>query len=170
MLTAPHPMTVGYEGCGGKFLPVFAEDRQKSPSSLTKILIDTSVDYAKRAAEKASPSSFCEKKARALCYKKLKRAAVYPTEAEVELLSAFSFSDDVTEHRKTPLADRKMIDRLHSYRFIPRVFGRLFGKRNRERPDIPWVYGVIALCKKSLRPWYRLNVKLWEAMKLLFKK
>ena len=169
MLSAPHPMTTGYRNVDGIVKPVFAEGHSPKLIPLIEQQIETSLEYADEYAASIN-CEFSLKKAIRKSYKILKRAMVYPTTREVELLSNFQFCDDVTEGYRKSLADSKMKEKLVSYAFFPRLFRKLRGKKNYGTNEIFWVYGVIAYLPKILRPWYRVNVMLWETLKTLLRK
>lgn len=169
MLSAPHPMTTGYRNVDGIVKPVFAEGHSPTLLPLIEQQIETSLDYAEQYAASIN-CEFSLKKAIRKSYKILKRAMVYPTTREVELLSNFQFCDDVTEGYRKSLADSKMKEKLASYAFFPRLFRKLRGKKNYGTNEIFWVYGVIAYLPKILRPWYRVNVMLWEIARIILKK
>ena len=169
MLSATHPMTVGYEAEDGRLRPVFAKGHGEELLPIIEAQIAGALAYTDRALEEGL-APFNVKRARKLCYKILKRAMVYPTRDEVELLSSFMFCDDVTEGYRNSLADATMREKLANYSFFKRLWRKLTGRKNSGGNEIFWVYGVIALCPPLTRPWKRLNVRLWEIARIILKK
>ena len=168
MLSATDPMTVGYERRNGMVFPVFAKGHSEELIPLIEKQIEGALEFAEKQLPAAKELN--KKQAQKKCYKILKRAMVYPTTDEVELLSSFMFCDDVTEGYRNPIADKTMKNKLAGYSFFPRLWRKLRGKKNNGGSEIFWVYGVIAFCPRITRPWHRLNVMLWEIAKKLLRR
>lgn len=169
MLSAPHPMTIGYMERNGNIAPVYTKGHADSLLPLIETQIEAALDYAEKYFTETCTGSSAQQ-ALKNCYKILKRAMVYPTKEEVELLSNFMFCDDVTEGYRKSIADRAMLDKLSSYSFFPRLWRKLTGKKNSGANEIFWVYGVIAYCPRLSRSWHRLNVMMWDIVKATVKK
>ncbi len=167
MLSAPHPMTLRYRTCEGACEPVFAENHDPSLLPLINAQVDGALKYTDDALAEAKLQSGAEhEKSLLRCYKILRRAMVYPTRAEALMYSKFSFCDDITEGYKLPLASLRLRRALSGYMLVPRIFRKLTGRKRHAEAELLWVWGVIALMPPLLRPWYRINVKLWEWLKL----
>lgn len=168
MLSATDPMTVGFESRNDTIYPIFTNGHSDELIPLIEKQIEGALEYT----DKHLPVSMelSKKQACRRCYKILKRAMVYPTTKEVELLSNFMFCDDVTEGYRNSIADKSMKEKLTGYSFFPRLWRKLTGRKNNGGAEIFWVYGVIAFCPAITRPWHRLNVMLWEIVKKLLKR
>lgn len=168
MLSAPHPMTIGYETLNGESFPLYTKNHSDVMLNLIEKQIEGALeqvdDILKK--EKKLPDKNCAVRH---CYRLLKKSMVYPSTSDVELLSSFMFCDDVTEGYRNSIADKEMRQKLSSYAFFPRIWRKLTGKKNGGN-ELFWVYGVIAYCPKISRPWYRFNVILWEIAKIILKR
>ena len=170
MLSAPHGMTVGYEKKEDAAAPVLSAPHSKKQNALIEKQIEGALEYAEKRLSESPRNQKKKRNPLRECYKILKRAMVYPTVSEAELFSHLAFCDDVTEKYKRPLADKSMLKELNNYLIPKRLLRRLAGKKEYERAGIFWIYGVIAYSKKILRPFYRLNIMLWDAIKIILKK
>lgn len=169
MLSALHPMTEGYTVENEKARPVFALDAySEKQRELIKDQLSGALTYARDAINGAS-CDFNYKRSLKRCYKLLKKAMIYPTKKEADMYSTFVFCDDVTEAYHMSLSEENARKLLSSYMILPRIFGKIF-KRMNKKPELFWPEGVIASCPKLLRPWYRINVGLWNWLKAILKK
>lgn len=168
MLSAPHPMTLSYEyNEDGVAVPKFAKNHDNSLLPLIEAQIEGALEYtSERLASDTLDYNY--KKSIKLCYKLLRRAMVYPTRAEAEMLSCFTFCDDITENYRLSLANAEMRKSLKKYMIISRVLRKLLGKKQSD--DLFWPYGVVAFCPKITRPWYRFNILFWDFLKIKLKK
>lgn len=170
MLSAPHPMTIGYGyDEGGKVRPLFAENHSKKMLELIEAQIDGALEYINSVPDTPF-TDYSYKKSLKRVYKILKRSMVKPTRDEVVALSNFTFCDDVTEKYHLSLASDEMKKSLKNYMIIGRVLRKLLGKKQSGEAQLFWPYGVVALCPKILRPWYRFNITLWDFLKIKLKK
>ena len=170
MLSAPHPMTLRYEYDSNNLsVPIFADEQNKKMLELIKTQINGALEYTKQEL-------FCDtldynyKKAIRRCYKRLNRAMIRPTRQEAEMLSLFTFCDDITEKYSLSLANGQMRKSLKKYMILHRIFNKLFGKKQSGESELFWPYGVIAFCPKIIRPWYRFNILCWDFLKIKLKK
>lgn len=168
MLSADHPMTLGYEHSDSRITPVFAEEYSADMSRLVQEQIAGALRYVQD--NNVYSADYSEQDSRKKTYRLLKRFMVCPTTEEVALYSNFLFCDDVSETYRLSLADGSMQKYLGNYMFITRVFRKLFHTGNHSSQELYWVYGVISCCPKWKRPWYRLNVSLWDWLKIIIKK
>ena len=165
MLSADHPMTVGYEHSHGAVFPKFDKGMDESLKELACHQICGAMDFVN---EKLSEEySFKPKSEIKRCYKILKRAMVYPTRRFATVYGTFTFCDDVTEGYAFSLAKKDLRKQLSNYMLIPRIFRKLFKLKKPECAELLWPYGVIAFAPLLLRPWYRLNLIGWELLKAL---
>lgn len=171
MLSAPHPMTTGYQIRGCRVDPVFSECNDETMSELVKAQISGALKYTESVlSSEYSFGDFSLKHSLKTCYKILKRAMVYPSVKEAEMYSHFAFCDDVTEAYHNPLADPKQKELLKKYMLLPRIVSRLFRIKPKNTEQLFWTYGVISLCPAAIRPWYRFNIITWEWLKFILKK
>ena len=167
MLSANHGMTMGYKLQEDKMVPVLNDYENKEMLKFINIQIDNIKKYALENIDKLTISDFNLKKSIKFTYKKLKRIMIYPTKEEVKMLSNFTFCDDASEGYFMPLADKNQTKELKAQMLIPRLFKFVFGKKKKNNP-IFWPYGVIAFQPKVLRPWYRLNIMIWDFLRFTF--
>ena len=166
MLSANHPMTVGYESRDGKTVPVFTKSASEDMISLINAQISGALEFTDGKLKESFESFDYEKELRKV-YKILKRAMVYPSRDFATVYGSFAFCDDVTEGYHMTLADPKMRKALRSYMLIPRIYRKLFKQKKKNSEELFWPYGVIAFCPALLRFWYRANVKAWEILKAI---
>ena len=170
MLSAPHAMTLYYDyDKSGKAIPVLASDLSASMLELINAQLAGALDYTKQRLEQDT-ISYDYKKSIRLCFSLLKRAMVYPTRAEAELLSSFTFCDDITENYSLSIASEQMRGALKNYTIFRRIITKLRGKKQTGEGELFWPYGVVAFCPKIQRPLYRFNILLWDLLKLKLKK
>ncbi len=167
MLSAPHEMTEGYAIEDGIARPVFAKSAYSPElTELIKAQIYGALSYASEQRE----GEFDIKASLKKCYKILKKAMIYPTEYEAKMYSHFVFCDDVTEGYHMSLSEQNARRMLGSYMIFSRIIGKIFKRKNKKQPELFWPEGVIASCPAILRPWYRMNVGLWNWLKAILKK
>lgn len=169
MLSANHGMTMGYEKTSDGTKPML-KPFDSNLLDFVNLQIDTVVSFAKENKDVLSVENFNLKKSINIAYKHLKRVMIYPTKDEVEMLSNFIFCDDVTEGYHLSLADKNMSKSLKASMIFPRVFRKVFKKKNTEKTNLFWPYGVVVYQPKILRPWYRLNLKIWDTLRYIIKK
>ena len=170
MLSAPHPMTLGYEyDENGHVRPYFANNHSEKMLPLIEAQIEGALEYTEGYLEGVE-KEYNEKASLKRTYKILKRAMVYPTKEEADIFSSFTFCDDITEKYQISLADENMRKSLKEYLILNRVFKKLLGKKQSGKSQLFWPYGVIAHCPKIVRPWYRLNVLFGDYLKFMLKK
>ena len=105
MLSAPHPMTVGYtQSQEGNFYPVFAQDVSEAQKETVRAQIEGALEYTEERLLRMQP--FIYEKEIKKVYKLLKRYTVYPSKKFAEIYGSFAFCDDVTEGYYMPLADK----------------------------------------------------------------
>ncbi len=165
MLSAPHPMTVGYVIKDNRACPVFASEASKEMAELIDAQIDSVLDYVKSQLH-VPAVQFNKRRSVSICYRILKRAMTRPTVCEAEIYSHFMFCDDVTDAAEVALSAKEYESRLRHYLFIPRLIKRVF-KQDKREASLMWVHGVIAYLNKYKQIWYRLNVFLWNIIKFL---
>lgn len=163
MLSALHPMTVGYEEKGGVILPAFGSESNEDMKSLIRCQLDGIISYA----EMHKSDSFIYEKEIKTCYKLLKRGMASPTAEEAEMFGHFLFCDDTTDAYLMSLASPEMTEKLSEYFLPKRILSKLSGNKKKNSADLFWPYGVIPFCKSNLRWWYRLNVVLGEWLRYL---
>ncbi len=163
MLSAPHPMTVGYAVRNGIAVPVFADDHDAKMLGLITVQINTVLDYYRSKNSKTKRKTSAEKDFYRIS-RLIKRAMIYPSKAEVRLLSHFMFCDDFTEKYKEPLADEAMLHRLKNNLLLPRALRRIFHSGD-SGSELFWSYGTLAFLPWYKRPWYRFNLLLWDFLK-----
>lgn len=168
MLSAPHPMTLSFEyNEHGVAVPSLATNHSERLLTLIDAQINGALEYTEKRLL-SDTLDYNYKKSIKFCYKLLKRAMVYPTRSEAEMLSLFTFCDDITENYKLSLASAEMRKSLKKYMIVSRVARKLLGKKQSD--DLFWPYGVIAFCPKITRPWYRFNILFWDFLKIKLKK
>ena len=160
MLAAPHPMTCGYRLTTDGAEPEFAKDNNTGILPLIQCQSDGILRYAADALKSSDKSGVLSGES---VERLLRRAMVYPTRSEVLMYSHFGFCDDVTEDYSLPLASERLRQTLKRYMLFPRILDKLSGRRR--EGSLLWPYGVIALMPPLLRPWYRINVMLWDRLK-----
>ena len=168
MLSANHPMTVGYTDANGTMSPVFAKPSSDKQLALIEQQIQGALEYADKKLKDQSDYNYSD--AVRECYKTLKKCMVYPTKEIASVYGAFNFCDDVTEGYQMSLANPKNRAALGNYMLVIRVFRKLLKTKKGNAGELFWPYGVIAFCPAILRPWYRFNVKAWELLKAILKK
>ena len=168
MLSAPHPMTVGYKKCeDGAVKPLLAPEMSRNQTELIEAQIKGALEYTEEKLL-IMQSFLYEKEVKAV-YKLLKRYTVYPEREFAELYGSLLFCDDVTEGYHMSLAAPSQKRLLKKYMLIPRIIRKLFGIKTEESCELYWPYGVIAFSPAPLRPWYRFNIKAWEFLKARLK-
>ncbi len=165
MLSAPHAMTLEYERREGCATPVFAIDHDEK----MLCLISSQMSGALAFCDKINKEN--ERKCKAeinICKisRKLRRAMIYPSRADAELMSHFVFSDDFTEQYKLSLADGSMLNVLREYTVFRRIFRRIL-KRQKPAAELFWSYGVVAYLPMYKQPFYRMNLLIWDFFKAL---
>jgi len=172
MLSADHPMTLGYTCEKEKCKPIFAKENKSDMQSLIKAQLEGALLYTDEMLSKGAitPLNFNFKKARAKCYSILKRAMTKPTIKEAEMYGIFTFCDDVTEGYQIPLSQSGMKKALRDYIVVIRIARKLFGLKKANEKQLLWPHGTVAHLKPVLRPWYRLNIYIWEFLKATLKK
>ncbi len=166
MLSAPHPMTVGYVIKGNRACPKFANGTSEETKGLIDAQIDGVLDYAKSQLN-VPVRQFVKSHSVSICYRILKRAMTRPTVCEAEIYSQFKFCDDVTDNYGVALSAKEYEHRLRDYLFIPRLIKRIFKQDKATDAKLMWVHGVIAYLNKPKQIWYRLNVFLWNLIKFV---
>lgn len=167
MLSAPHPMTVGYtKNKGGTLKPIFAHSVSAKQTKIICSQIDGALEYVNENL--SYTPSFVYKKELVKIYKLLKRFMVYPRRSFAEVYGEFAFCDDVTEGYYMTLADKSRRKMLKKYMLFPRIFRKAFGLKTAEG-ELFWPYGTVAFCPAILRPWYRFNLKAWELFKAVLR-
>lgn len=170
MLSAPHPMTIGYEyDEGGNARPLFAENHSEKMLELINAQIDGALEFI-RSTPELPLENYSYKKSQKRAFKLLKRAMVYPTRSEAEMLSYFTFCDDFTEGYKLSLVAPEMQKALKEYNILRRAIKKALGKKQSGKGQLFWPYGVIAYSSKIARPFHRFNVLLWDYLKIKFNK
>lgn len=163
MLSAPHGMTVGYQQSQSGYEPVLLSSPSNLQMAMIKDQIQGILRYADLTLNKLSFSSFDAILAKARARRLLRRLMVRPTKDEVNLYGRFLFSDDITELFSKPLASREQLNALKGYSLIPRIYQKLLRKTDAVPvQELFWPYGTISLAPAVMRPWYRLNVYIWE--------
>jgi len=166
MLSAPHPMTVGYALTDGKYCPVTPGEINENMLSLINAQISGAIRYTEMTLEQESSLSI--EGDREECYRIFKRAMTRPTREEAQLYTVFRFSDDVTDEGGGSLVSENERALLKKYNFIPRIFKKVVLKKKATEKELFWVHGSIAVSSPALlRPWYRFNVWLWNLIKYL---
>lgn len=171
MLSANHPMTIGYTYTDSSASPIFAPETAPAMLSLIESQINGALRYVDCELEKQQTTLTNDYTQLVKeCYKILKRAMTRPTKDEADIYSAFTFCDDVTEGYQISLSGKELVSCLKSYVIITRFFKKIFKTKRADEAQLLWVYGVISHASKILQPWYRLNVCLWDFFKALLKK
>ena len=165
MLSADHPMTIGYTASLTGCFPRFAEEKSEREKALIREQLAGAMDFVNERLREGY--AFKLKAELKRCYKILKRAMAFPTRRFATVYGSFLFCDDVTEGYHLPLADEKSRKSLYDYMLIPRIVRKIFGLKKRKTRELLWPYGVVAFAPLLLRPWYRLNLIGWELLKAL---
>lgn len=168
MLSAPHAMTLCYRYGENGVVPVLADGMDEKMLSLVREQIKGALEYAESITVDTRKYSY--KRERRVCFKILKRIMTRPTREEAEMLSAFTFCDDVTEGYSLSLANGEMKKSLKKYMLIHRIIRKLRGRKQDGEAELFWPYGVVAFCRPILRPWYRLNISAWQWLKYMLGK
>ena len=165
MLSADHPMTLGYTLSLTGYAPIFANESKGREADLIKEQIGGAMDFVNERLSEGY--AFKLKAELKRCYKILRHAMAFPSRRFASVYGSFLFCDDVTEGYHLPLADEKSRKSLSDYMLMPRIFRKIFGLKKAKTRELLWPYGVIAFAPLLLRPWYRLNVIGWELLKAL---
>lgn len=169
MLSAPHPMTAGYEkSSDGRVTPIFTAELTKDQKEMTEAQIRGALEYVDDIKRRKT-SPFIYKKAIRRTRKLLRRYMIYPDRKFAEIYGSFAFCDDMTEGYHLHLADASQRRMLKKYMLFPRVIRKIFGLKAGDSGELLWPYGTIAFCPKIIRPWYRFNIRAWEFFKALLK-
>ena len=164
MLSANHPMTIGYKFENEKAIPVFAKEAKREMQELIFSQTDGALSYIK---EKITFDEELKDKGQSVrkCYKILKRAMTQPTKEEAEIYGYFNFCDDTTEGYSIPLSAKEATHNLSEYSLVKRAFMRIFNKDSKAR--LIWPYGTLAYTARCKQAWYRFNIFLWDVIKYL---
>lgn len=167
MLSAPHGMTIGYEQGEGNWKPVLMKPPVDTQLERVQLQISRIVHYAEKKLCKIAFLDFQNKRQRKETEQRLQRFMARPTKTEALVMGGFTFCDDITEGYGFPLVDSSQVPELKHYNVFLRVWRRLNRKRMQtKQTELYWPYGVIAL-SKSHKGWYRLNIYLWEWLRLV---
>ena len=172
MLSANHPMTIGYECNNDVCEPIFSSESSSAMLELIQCQLNGALSYTDKALsdEILTPLSFNYKKARSKCYFILKRAMIKPTKTEAEMYNLFTFCDDVTEGYQMPLSHPEKRKNLRDYIIITRLVKKLCGLKRADEKQLFWPQAAIAHLNPILRPWYRINIFIWDLLKAILKK
>ena len=163
MLSAPHPMTVGYRYNGGNVTALLCDGEEDIPRSLISAQISGALAYTNAKMRENRRNNRAERGYRDY-YRLIKRAMIYPTREEAQLYSHFGFCDDISEIYALPVADPSARLRLKPYLLLNRLRHRLRGDNSADS-QLLWVYGAIAFLPRVQRIWYRVNALLYDLIK-----
>lgn len=172
ILSAPHGMTVTYQGLEDNYEPVLNPAPKGKEIFLIDEQIESILSYIQDQVQKIQFVEFSEKALKRKTRKCIRRYMFLPKREEAEYYGQFLFCDDVTDDNRAALASNAQSALLKDYNIVRRVFRRL-----RRRPmmsqgqgELFWPYGTIAFTTVWRRVWYRVNIYLWEWMKYTIKR
>ncbi|MGN0597007.1 MAG: hypothetical protein ACI4J1_06745 [Ruminiclostridium sp.] len=158
--SAPHGMTVRYERINGEIAPVFDKKENLNGRNPFILAIQHGV-----TAYAENPMDFAESNKRE-DLDRMYKLMYKPPKAFAQLCGSLYFSDDISEERPFPMAERLDGKRLHSLILPVRMYRKLIHADSAARP-VFWPYGSVALSDKG--GFYRLNSLLWEILWLMKK-
>ncbi len=146
--SAPHGMTMGYQNCQGKMIPIFAE-RENQPELSEKIqhIIFQFMGFF-------HGNTAYQKHHKKIALHLLKKLMLSPTAQEAESLSRYSFCDDVGEqyHRSIVQSGKPKDFRREL------LFCKLFYRDSTD--GFYWYYGSVAVSRLSIKIFYRYGYLL----------
>ena len=165
ILSAPHGMTEAYEFKDDKYLPVLKENLNTG-KSYQNIELQTQ-GMLKYAKEEARINHIFDKKTSLKkSYRILKRIMSEPTEEEVNAFGEFAFCDDVSDGYGMKVVEKGNMDKLKNSMFIYRILNKILYKGERRLYESVWAYGALAYIPQPKKLWYKLNVYLYEYIKI----
>lgn len=158
--SAPHGMTVGYEQREGEIAPLFDKRENLNGRNLFILTIQQGV-----IAYAENPVGFDESNKQG-DLDRMYRLMFKPPKAFAQLCGSLYFSDDISEERPFPMAEKLDDKRLRSLILPVRMYRKLIHADSAARP-VFWPYGSLALSDKG--GFYRLNSLIWEILWLMKK-
>lgn len=141
--SAPHGMTMGYQSCQGKMIPILAD--KENPSERSKRIRGMIARFMLSFEE----NTVYQSRYKVIALRLLKKLMLSPTEEEVQALSCYSFCDDVGEqyHRSIvqlgkPLDFRKEL-----------LFYKPFYRESTD--GFYWYYGSVMASNLIIKIFYR---------------
>ncbi len=165
ILSAPHGMTRGYEMNKGKYVPMLKENLNANMSdSIIRLQLEGILDYVEE--KEIDDIAFNKNKSLKLSYRLLKRMMSFPTAEEADAFGNFNFCDDISDGYSLKVIDINELNKLKNNMFVYRIVNRML-HRGKYKIDEPlWAYGILAYIKYPLKLWYRLNIYLYEYIKV----
>ena len=166
LCSAPHGMTVGYEGeRDGAFKPILKNDSDFSPYELNRLMLTTQQYELLRFANedfKLSEKIAHKKERQRFAFSLLDKLMYRPDKDIAKIYGDLRFSDDPSELYSFPLASKS--ENCRRLYFLPRLAEKFLHRGEIKQP-IYWSYGTAVLSGKG--SFCRANLRLWEILWLI---
>lgn len=161
LLSAPHPMTIGYrKDSDGRVVPVFENAGKSKMETEVSILHRGILDRIEDELIHADPERFFEKGNAKRAARNIMRIMSMPDENELLALSGFVFCDDLVGSYQANLIEKRT-DVLKHYTIPGRLRSHM-SKKGIADSRVLWPFGTIASYKGLKKSWYWINYVLWE--------
>lgn len=155
--TAPHGMTVGYELCDDKYVPVMKEC--ENDISITQRQSDIIASFAEYGADHV-----CSEGDKKLAAKLLKELMFRPERDEAECMGIYSFCDDVGEQYHHSIAANSTEKILRNNLLMARLM-----KKTVQDEQLYWFYGSLVMSDVKLKALYRADYYLYQLLRYFIK-
>lgn len=158
MCSAPHGMTVGYSIDGE---PLF--NANSNVNSFVNLQAETILECC---------WGLISVKERQTWIKRLQRLMYKPSTEEALSFSNFTFCDDVSESYIVSIAQPIKKQKIYAYTFVTRIYNKFFNKKIgiEQADNLFWIYGSLALSDIKCKWYFRLNIILWDVIRIWLKR
>lgn len=163
MLYADHGMTIGYDDFGNPILG------KKYYNKLIEIISDQQaviIDYSVKLLKEINFFHFNTKIVKQYIRYLLEVLMFKPNNTLVQSYQDYIFSDDIIDSKNAYLVKNAESTTLKQYLLINRIRNKFLSTSYREK-ELFWIYGTLSYSNRLKRWWYRLNVYIWEFIKIL---